>query len=56
MEKALSMGQNEIRHRGVPRHLMCHARVRYGFIPINNAMTKAEPSPFDVEVMQPRTW
>jgi hypothetical protein len=52
--KALFMGKTKISLRGVPRYPMCHSRDRYGLIPTNYAMIKAEPSPFDLKVMQPR--
>jgi hypothetical protein len=42
--------------RGVPRHPKGHAHVRYSLIRTNYAMIKTEPSPFDLKVMQPRTW
>jgi hypothetical protein len=38
------------------KHFSWDVRVRYGLIPINYAMIKAEPSPFYLKVMQPRKW
>jgi hypothetical protein len=33
--------------RGIPRHPMGHARVRYGLVLTNYAMIRAKPSSFD---------
>jgi hypothetical protein len=52
----ISWDETKISLRGIPRHPKGHARVRYGLIPTNYVMIKAEPSPFDLKVMQPRTW
>jgi hypothetical protein len=38
----------------IPRHPKGHARVRYGLVLINYAMLMAEPSSFNLKVMQPR--
>jgi hypothetical protein len=48
--------ETEISLHGVCRHPMGHARIRYGLIPTNYAMIRAESSSFDLKVTQPRTW
>jgi hypothetical protein len=40
---------------GIPLNPKGHAHVRYGLVPTNYAMLMAESSPFNLEVMQPRT-
>jgi hypothetical protein len=54
MEKDFSWDKTKISLRGISSHPKGHARVRYGLAPINYAMIRAEPSPFDLKVMQPR--
>jgi hypothetical protein len=54
MEKALFVGRNKIGFHGVPHHPKDHAHVRYGLIPTNYAMIRAEHSPFELKVVQPR--
>jgi hypothetical protein len=41
---------------GVPPHPKGHACVRYGLVLTNYAMLMVESSPFNLKVMQPRTW
>jgi hypothetical protein len=55
-KKALFMGWNEISLHGIPRHPKGHARVQYGLVATNYGMIRAEPSSFDLKVMQPRMW
>jgi hypothetical protein len=55
-KKHLSWDETKIGLRGVPRHPKGHTRVRYGLVPTNQAMIRADPSSFDLKVMQPRTW
>jgi hypothetical protein len=54
MEKAPFVGRKKIGFHGVPRHPKDHALVRYGLVPTNYAIIRAEPSPFELKVVQPR--
>jgi hypothetical protein len=53
-KKHFSWYETKIGLRGVPRHPKGHAHVRYGLILTNYAMLMAEPSSFNLKVMQPR--
>jgi hypothetical protein len=54
MEKALSWDETKIGLRGVPRHPKGHARVRYGIFFDKLCHDQAEPSSFDLKLMQPQ--
>jgi hypothetical protein len=56
MKKHFLWDKMKIGLRNVPLHPKGHARVRYGLIPTNYDMIRAESSLFDLKVMQPRTW
>jgi hypothetical protein len=56
MKKHFSWDESKIGLHGVPRHPKGHTHVRYGLVPINYTMIRAEPSLFDLKVMQPRKW
>jgi hypothetical protein len=53
-KKHFSWYKMKIGLRGVPRHPKGHARVPYGLVLTNYAMSIAESSSFNLKVMQPR--
>jgi hypothetical protein len=55
-KKHFSSVETKISLRGDTRHPDGHARLRYGLVPTNYAMLRAESSSFNLKVVQPRTW
>jgi hypothetical protein len=55
-KKQFSWYETKISLRGVLFHPKGHAHVWYGLVLTNYAMLMAESSPFNLKVMQPRTW
>jgi hypothetical protein len=55
-KKYFSSVETKIGLRGDPRHPDGHARVRYGLVPTNYAMLRAESSSFNLKIVQPRRW
>jgi hypothetical protein len=53
MEKTLFWDEAKIGLRG---HSKDHTRVRYSLVPTNYTIIRAEPSLFDIKLMQPQTW